>query len=102
MIIEQLPNLQANVENIKKYPDSSSYKNMKEMLNDPLLKVKLCRFVTIAKEFEVFLKKFQDGRPIASFLFEALESIINSLSKRFIKLCAMKLVNSSKTEASHV
>ena len=87
-IIEEIPNLESYVENvakINKEPQSDSYKMMKDMLKDPLLKSRLCIFVTVAKDLEIFLKRFQNDKPMVPFLYEAFEIIQDNLLKRFIK-----------------
>ena len=87
-IVEIIPYLQsyvAGMANKRNEPDSKSYNTMKTMLKDPLLKAKVCFFISVAKELEKFLKEFQDDKPMLPFLFEAIESMIDTLMKRFVK-----------------
>jgi hypothetical protein len=92
-IIEEIPNLESYVENVtkfKKETQSDSYKTMKDMLKDPLLKARLCIFVTVAKDLEIFLTRFQTDQPMIPFLFEAFEVILDNLLKRFVKPSVIK------------
>ena len=55
------------------------------MLKDPLLKTRLCFFVTVAKDLENFLTRFQTDKPMVPFLFETFDVILKDLLKRFVK-----------------
>lgn len=78
------------VEKEKKAPTSKSYVTVKKLINDPLLSAQLAFFVTIANEFENFLRDYQTDAPLVPFLFSDLTSLYDSLMKRFLKKDALK------------
>lgn len=67
-----------------KLPTTFSVKNVKLALKDKLLKPKLAFFATIAEFLETFLKKYQTDKPMVPFLYNDLEYIIRTLTKRFV------------------
>ena len=87
--IEILPHLKSYVAGVQaqnfREPESKSYFTMKQMLSDPLLLVRLHFFVSVAKELQDFLIRFQTDKPMLPFLYHALESLMGSLLKRFVK-----------------
>ena len=58
---------------------------MKESLEDPFLRAKLCFFISVATEFETFLVEFQTDKPMIPFLYQRLELLLNCLLERFVK-----------------
>ncbi|GBN16711.1 hypothetical protein AVEN_120002-1 [Araneus ventricosus] len=60
-----------------------------------LLEAKLGFFISVASEVQGFLMKFQAGKPVAPFLYEAMYLMLHSLMKRFIKHCVLEKNNST-------
>ena len=82
--------------NIKKYVSSfratpqkasqtSSYATIKEACEDPLTVTKLEFFISVAKQLQPFLLKFQTDTPMAPFLGQSLKDLLLTLMGRFIK-----------------
>ncbi len=66
-------------------PGTVSYDIVKMFVNDPLAESKLAFFVIIGKQAETFLTRFQTDKPMAVFLTDALENLMTSFTKTFIK-----------------
>lgn len=91
--IEILPNVVAYCKAVKNKtvtePTCKSYKEISEMIGDPLLKAKLQFFITVAKDVEVFLRMYQTDAPMAPFLGTDLGILMKQLLSRFIKADVM-------------
>lgn len=59
---------------------NKNFITMAQHLNDKLLKAKLAFFSTIAGEVEIFLKEFQDDKPMMD-----LQILLKNLLERFVK-----------------
>ena len=69
----------------KKAPQTSSYATIKEACEDPLTLTKLEFFISVAKQLQPFLLKFQTDAPMAPFLGQSLKDLLLILMGRFIK-----------------
>ena len=69
----------------KKAPSSSSFYTVKESCCDPLIKAKLEFFVSVAKQLQPFLTKFQTDSPMVPFLGPCLKALTTGLMNRFLK-----------------
>lgn len=68
-----------------KIPTSASFNLVKEAVGDSMFLAKLQFFISIAKQLQPFLNKFQADAPMVPFLAEELHSLISALLARFIK-----------------
>ena len=73
-----------------KQPNSKSYSNLKNGLDDPLIHAKLNFFSYVAYITEPFLKKFQADKPMVPFLFFELKAIVLELLEIVIKSSVIK------------
>ena len=69
----------------KKAPQTASYATIKEACEDPLTVTKLKFFISVAKQLQPFLLKFQTDAPMAPFLGQSLKYFLLTLMGRFIK-----------------
>ena len=69
----------------KKAPQTTSYAIIKEACEDPLTMTKLEFFISMAKQLQPFLLKFQTNDPIAPFLGQSLKDLLLTLMGHFIK-----------------
>ena len=69
----------------KKAPQTASYATIKEACEDPLTVTKLEFFISVAKQLQPFLLKFQTDAPMAPFLGQSLKDLLLTLIGRFIK-----------------
>ena len=58
---------------------------MVQHLTDKLLKAKLAFFATIAGDVEIFLKEFQDEKPMMPLLYTHLKILVKNLLERFVE-----------------
>lgn len=63
---------------------------MQQGCKDPLLKLKLLFFVSVAKQFEAFLVRYQTDKPMIPHLCGDLLKLIKALMARFIKESGLK------------
>ena len=70
---------------LKKAPQTASYATIKEACEDPLTVTKLEFFISVAKQLQPFLLKFQTNVPMAPFLGQSLKNLLLTLMGRFIK-----------------
>ena len=68
-----------------KAPQTASYATIKEACEDPLTVTKLKFFISVAKQLQPFLLKFQTDAPMAPFLGQSLKDLLLTLMGRFIK-----------------
>jgi hypothetical protein len=78
------------VTDVKKKPDSHSFKTVKDTVADPLTIAKLSFFVSVISHLERFLTMFQGDRPLVPFLCDEVHAILKSLMTRFIKTSILK------------
>ena len=70
----------------KKAPQTASYYDtIKEACEDPLTVTKLEFFISVAKQLQPFLLKFQTDAPMGAFLGQSLKDLLLTLMGRFIK-----------------
>ena len=69
----------------KKAPQTASYATIKEACEDPLTVTKLEFIISVAKQLEPVLLKFQTDAPMAPFLGQSLKDLLLTLMGRFIK-----------------
>ena len=83
------PNIQKYVSSFratpKKAPQTASYTTIKEACEDPLTVTKLEFFISVAKQLQPFLLKFQTDVPMGPFLGQSLKDLLLTLMGRFIK-----------------
>jgi hypothetical protein len=76
---------------VKKCDDSrtkelSSFKTLKSAFEgDIFLDAKVAFFISISKQVEPFLEKFQSAKPMAPFLYCELRLMLRNLMDRFVK-----------------
>ena len=63
----------------KKAPQTASYATIKEACEDPLTVTKLEFFISVAKQLQPFLPKFQTDAPMAPFLGQSLKDFLLTL-----------------------
>uniref|UniRef100_A0A3B1ILN4 Exostosin GT47 domain-containing protein n=1 Tax=Astyanax mexicanus TaxID=7994 RepID=A0A3B1ILN4_ASTMX len=66
-------------------PRSSSYDTIAEARMDRIILAKLHFFMSVSRNFQAFLTKYQTDAPMIPFLGRDLEELIRSLLRRFIK-----------------
>lgn len=64
--------------------ENKSYPRLKAAKSDPLLKIKMKFFASLADTLNGFLVKFQTNNPMVPFLAQSLEEIIRSFASCFI------------------
>ena len=78
----------------KKAPQTASYATIKEACEDLLTVTKLEFFISVAKQLQPFLLKFQTDAPMAPFLGQSLNDLLLTLMGRFIKKDVMEQADS--------
>ena len=71
-------------------PNSRSYSNLKNSLDDSLIHAKLKFFRYIVYIIEPFLKKIQTDKPMVSFLFFELKAVVSELLEIAVKSSVIK------------
>ena len=69
----------------KKAPQTASYATIKEACEDPLTVTKLEFIISVAKQLQPVLLKFQTDAPMAPFLGQSLKDLLLTLMCRSIK-----------------
>ena len=87
--LELLPNMKAFVKAAQKKaipdPKTKTFDTVKEACVDLLLPVKLLFAITVAKQVEPFLVKYQSDKPMLPFLVSDLVQMLKGLVERFVK-----------------
>lgn len=92
--IDILPHVIVYVETVAKEklePSSDSFCILKNQVKDPMLGPKLAFFKTIASDCEPFLREFQSDWPLVPFLYNALNSVVQTVMGRFVKPTSLKM-----------
>lgn len=71
-------------------PKHTTFLIMQQGCKDRLLKLKLLFFVSVAKQFEAFLVRYQTDKPMIPHLCGDLLQLIKALMARFIKESGLK------------
>ena len=69
----------------KKAPQTASYATIKEACEDPLTVTKLEFVISVAKQLQPLLLKFQTDAPMAPFLGQSLKDLLLTSMRCFIK-----------------
>jgi hypothetical protein len=93
--LEVLPHIKKYAENKPKLPNTVTSTTVKAMCDDKLAAAKLAFFVSVAAQFEPFLRKYQTATPMAPFLYEDIADLLRGLMKRFVKKSIMDDADSS-------
>lgn len=80
----------------KSAPKHATFLIMQQGCKDPLLRLKLLFFVSVAKQFEAFLVRYQTDKPMIPHLFGDLLKLIKALMARFIKESDLKSSSTPK------
>ena len=80
--LELIPNLKQYCHNVAPTPDIQSFRTIQAALSDPLLKAKLCFFISVSSVIEPFLRRFQSAKPLFPFLYGELSEIQSTLANR--------------------
>ena len=87
--LELLPNMKAFVKAVQKKaipnPKTKTCDTVKEACVDLLLPVKLLFAITVAKQVEPFLVKYQSDKPMLPFLVSDLFQMLKGLMERLVK-----------------
>ena len=67
-----------------KQPQSKSYKNTQETINDPSTLAKL-KFLSFVSDIVEPLKKYQLDKPMIPFMYEDLKDLVSRLLELFVK-----------------
>ena len=78
----------------KKAPQTASYATVKEACEDPLTVTKLEFFISVAKQLQPFLLKFQTDAPMAPFLGQSSKDLLLTLMGHFIKKYVLEQADS--------
>ena len=78
----------------KKAPQTASYATIKEACEDPLTVTKLEFFISVVKQLQPFLLKFQTDAPIVPFLGQSLKDLLLTLMGHIIKKYVMEQADS--------
>ena len=78
-----------------KLPQIISVASIKEASSDPLAKVKIACFVSVAQSLEGFLTTFQSPSPLAPFMYDDLMELVKSLMLRCIKTEIIERLNTA-------
>ena len=78
----------------KKTLQTASYATIKEACEDPLTVTKLEFFISVAKQLQPFLLKFQTDAPMAPFLGQSLKDLLLTLMGLFIKKYVLEQADS--------
>ena len=82
----------------KSAPKHTTFLIMQQGCKDLLLKLKLLFFVSVAKQFEAFLVRYQTDKPMIPHLCGDLAKLIKALMVRFIKESGRKVVPEAKLD----
>ena len=92
------PNIKKHVSSFratpKKAPQTASYATIKEACEDPLTVTKLEFFISVAKQLQPFLLKFQTDAPMSPFLGQSLKDLLLTLMGHFIKKYVLEQADS--------
>ncbi|XP_060788897.1 uncharacterized protein LOC132893778 isoform X2 [Neoarius graeffei] len=66
-------------------PKMSSFDTIEAAIKDPLMTAKMHFFMTVARTFHPFMKKYQTDEPMMPFLAKDLAELIKSLLRRCVK-----------------
>ncbi|KAL6471512.1 hypothetical protein MHYP_G00201620 [Metynnis hypsauchen] len=66
-------------------PKTASFDTIEAALKDPLIIAKMHFFMTVARTFHPFMKKYQNDEPVMPFLGKDLAELIKSLLRRCVK-----------------
>jgi len=83
--IEIFPHVKKFCTHVKPKPNIQAFDTVQKTITDPFSEAKLHFFRTIADDFEPFLRRFQNDRPMFPFLYSFLLSLLNGVLKRFVK-----------------
>ena len=89
-LIELWPNIEAMIKfwnklPKSKQPSSKSYMAVKDRVDEKIITAKLSFFSIVASLAEPFLKKYQCDKPMLSFMYTDLKSLIQSLLELVVK-----------------
>ena len=79
--------------NTQEGPQTASYATIKEACEDPLTVTQLEFFISVAKQLQPFLLKFQTDAPMAPFLGKLLKVVLLTLMSHFIKKDVLEQAN---------
>ena len=82
-------------------PKHTTFLTVKHGCEDPLLKSKLLFFVSVAKQFETFLVRYQTDKPMIPHLSGDLLKLIKALMARFIKASVLKSSSTPQVPDGH-
>ncbi|XP_049922950.1 uncharacterized protein LOC126404033 isoform X1 [Epinephelus moara] len=87
--IEVWPSLQEYMDAVRRKklpnPGTASFDTIEAALKDPLILAKLEFYMTVARTFNPFLKRYQTDEPVMPFFSKDLAELIKGLLRRFIK-----------------
>ena len=75
--------------------EHAGYQSVKKAINeDKLLKAKHLFWISLAQDFQPFLKMYQTEKPMVPFLASDLQNLLRSVMNRFIKENVLSSANS--------
>ena len=77
-------------------PKIRSFTTVQQCISDPLFPAKLKFFITQARTVKPYLEKYETEKPMAVFMAKDLESILDTLMRKFVKRDVMGDASGSK------
>jgi hypothetical protein len=100
--LELIPNLKQYCDYVDPKPDNQSFRTIQAALSDPLLKAKLCFFISVCSVIEPFLRRFQSAKPLFPFLYGELSEMQSTLAKRYLKSSVIEKASTTKQLANAI
>ena len=74
-------------------PSCKSFKSIEQWTKDPLLEARVEAFLSVARDLQPFLHKYQTDSPMLPFLAEDMLKMIKRLLSRYCMPFACKIMN---------
>jgi hypothetical protein len=97
-----LPHIRKYVQEVKPKPTINSFTLLQESLKDQFLEAKLHFFSAVAGQFEPFLRRFQNDKPLVPHLYSSLLTLIQDCAKRFLKPNVLLSIGMNYNKLKHL
>lgn len=91
------PHIKSYVAKVKGHkdlePSCKSFKSIEQWTKDPLLEARVEAFLSVARDLQPFLHKYQTDSPMLPFLAEDMLKMIKRLLSRYCMPFACKIMN---------
>ncbi|XP_023228605.1 uncharacterized protein LOC111628978 [Centruroides sculpturatus] len=82
---EVVESVKTYINNSTKLKDSKVATFLRQVFNNPFIKVKLLFFWSICTQSESFLTQFQSNKPLAPYLYKAVVQLLMNLMRKLVK-----------------